>query len=589
MADQTPGLYTSFDRSGDYSGTAPNNRLLAWGLVPPGAPCTPGVPFLASSLTQVQQQCGATWAQLARNYQAAKAEPASVGAEIWCCGVADPAGTAATRLLKFAAQPTYDASNGWQLGSATAAALGTDCYIDFGGQVVVFGIAAGDTWAQCAAKALTALQTLGADLIYTPSVNSETITLTDKHASALTDDVPVRVWFSNPSAGVGIILGTLTLAMDASGAGTVSLTDGVNTASDTLANADTPVTTAQNLRDSINRATGYRAALANPATGVITLFARDDSYARRLSVSITAGIGTTAVLAAGTAGSGTPSLSALLALLAAEATAYRAWALAQADATALGAVAAHLISQDATPIEKGQIAFAAISTALPGTSLIGATTPALSTTELTIVLHGQGFTVPAAQMAARVAVQVAAETDQARNYNLLRLNASDAMPLAAAHKRDRSGRDVWNAGISAGYAPVSVDDSGKWYVVMARTTWGSASPQTQKLKKWSGALLPIYFRADLRQTLTSVFFKPGEGRSLKARGAVHTERAISEKGVKSETLVLVTKWDRLDYFDGVKGVAQAMRVTIVGGVVKVVVPFRSVTDLDRVEFSGYPD
>jgi hypothetical protein len=90
MADQTPGLYTSFDRSGDYSGTAPNNRLLAWGLIPPGAPCTPGVPFLASSLTQVQQQCGASWAQLARNYQAAKAEPASVGAEIWCCGVADP-------------------------------------------------------------------------------------------------------------------------------------------------------------------------------------------------------------------------------------------------------------------------------------------------------------------------------------------------------------------------------------------------------------------------------------------------------------------------------------------------------------------
>ena len=28
-------------------------------------------------------------------------------------------------------------------------------------------------------------------------------------------------------------------------------------------------------------------------------------------------------------------------------------------------------------------------------------------------------------------------------------------------------------------------------------------------------------------------------------------------------MVLVQKWDRLDYFDGVQGVAQAMRVTIV--------------------------
>ena len=587
MADQTPGVSTSFTRDSDVSGTAPNSRCLIFGLVPAGAPAPVGVPFLAQSLSQVQQQCGAAWAQLCRNYQAAKAQPASVGAEIWCCPVADPAGTSATRLLKFLSAPTY--SSGWQVGSASATVAATECSIDVGGQVVSFNIPSGTTWANCATLANAALQSLGAELVYSSGVSSSTVTLTDKHASATTDDLPIRVWFSNPAAGVAVSCGTLTLATDATGAGSVVLTDGVTSASDTIANTDTPTTTAAQLTVQINAATGYRAAVDGGNAGAITIYYRDDRYARRLSASVTGSPGTTASLAAGTAGSGTPSLTSALTFLAGEAMAYKAWALAQADATALGAVAAHVISQDATPIEKGQVVFSAISTALPGTSLIGATTPALSTTELTTVLHCQAATVPAAQMAARVAVEVAASEDYGRNYNGLRLVGSDAMPLAAAHKSDRSGRDVWNSGITAGYAPVTVDDQGRWYVVSARTTWGGASPRTAKLRKWSGALLPIFFRADLRQHLAGVFFPPGEGKSLKAKGQPHGQRAVSAKGVKSEILARIVLWDNLDYFDGVEGISDAIRVEVVNGTVKAAVPFRSVADLDRVEITGYPD
>ena len=586
MADQIPGVYTSFDREGDYSGTAPNNRALVFGLVPAGAPAPTGVPFLATSLTQVQQQSGANWSQLARNYMAAKAQPASVGAEIWLLPVADPAGTSATRPLKFVPAPTY--SSGWQVGTASASVAGTDCTIDVGGQIVSFAIPSGTTWANCAALANTALGTLGSDLVYAPSVNSATVTLTDRHASAITDDLPIRVWFSNPAAGVAVSMGTLTIATTASGAGSVTLSDGVNTGSYTFANGDLVAAITAGAATAINASTGYRAAQDSGAAGVITLYHRDDRYARRLSSTITAAVGTTAVLAAGTAGSGTPSLSSALTFLAGESTAYKAWALCQADATALGAVATSVIAQDATPIEKGQIVFCGLSTALPGTSLIGATTPALSTTELTTVLHTQAATVPASQMAARVAVEVASETDHGRNYNGLRLIGSDSMPLAAAHKSDRSGRDTWNAGISAGYCPVTVDDSGRWYVVLARTTFASASPVAQKLKKWSGALLPIFFRADLRQHLASVFFKSGQGKSLKTKGQPMTDRGVSAKGVKSEILGRIKLWDASDYFDGLAGIADAIRIEIVGGQVKANVPFRMVADLDRIDITSPP-
>ena len=66
MADQTPGVSTSFNRDSDVSGTAPNSRLLLFGLVPAGAPANAGVPFLATSLSQVQAQSGAAWRRTTR-------------------------------------------------------------------------------------------------------------------------------------------------------------------------------------------------------------------------------------------------------------------------------------------------------------------------------------------------------------------------------------------------------------------------------------------------------------------------------------------------------------------------------------------
>ena len=67
---------------------------------------------------------------------------------------------------------------------------------------------------------------------------------------------------------------------------------------------------------------------------------------------------------------------------------------------------------------------------------------------------------------------------------------------------------------------------------MARTTWGERQPQTQKPGEVERALLPIHFAPDLRSTLTSIFFKPGDGRSLGYARRSTPSEALSEKGIK---------------------------------------------------------
>lgn len=590
MADLVPGVSTFYTRDSDVGADSPNNRCLLFGLVAPGALAGLNTPFAATSQAFVDAQTGGAWTHASRLYRAARAQRED--AEIWIVPLPDPAGTAATRLLKFAGVPTYDVSNGWTISSATTAAQASDCYIDVAGQVVNFSFAASATWAQIAAAAQAALAAVP-DLVVTPSVNSDTVTLTDRHAAALGDDLPVRVWFTNPACGVAVIAGTLTMATTATGAGTLALTDGIQTASVAVANNDTIASRATALRDQVNIVGPVRAAVANPATGVLTLYHRDDRWVRRLSASITAAIGMTATLAAGTAGAGVPTLSGANGPLAqvAKDIAFKVYVQPFADVTSLGASATHLIAQDAAPIEKGQVLFTAISSALPASSLIAATTPALSTTELTCVLHHQGSCVRAGEIAARVGAEVSAEVDHGRNYNGLRLRSTDVMPLAVPPREDRSGRDTWQAGIAAGYAPVAVDAGNRAYVVSARNTFAAASAVTKKLQKWSGALIPIYFRASLRQRLGALFFTPGDGKSIKAKGQPRTRRAVTAKGVRSEILALIKEWDALDLFDYSDDIDAAVRVIVdlsTPGAIAAYVPFRATVDFDRLNIYAAP-
>lgn len=587
--DRVAGVQTTYTRNSDISGTAPNNRCLVVGLMLPGGLASPGVPFLAQSLAQVAVQCGGQAAHAVRLYRAARAQRRS--AEIWVLPLTEASGgTRATRLLTFTAAPVW-ANSRWELGSNTAASQGTQCYIDVAGQVATFAIALGDSFAVIGAAAIAALQKI-TDLIVTPSGNA-TVTLTDVHKALLGEDLPVRVWFSNPSCGLGVIHGTLTLATNATGDGAISLTDGIGTGAATPGAGNTPAVFAPTLAAALNTAnlTVLAVVPATP-TGAISLFHRQDRWVRRFTAA-SADTTTTATLATGTLGAGLPTLTGTPGPLSYNTgdKAYKAWAMPFADTASLGAVASQIITQDKTPIEKGQLVFTAISSALPNSPLPLATTPALATTDLFSVLYAQGSCVRAGEIAARVAAEVAGENDHGRNYNGLVLASTGDMPLAVPNRADASNRDQWNAAIGQGYAPVAVSDGNQFYITNCCTTFASGgNPVLEKSTKWSGALLPIYFRADLRRVLQAAFMAPGNGKSIKAHGVPHTSRGTNANGVRAVVLGQIKIWDNLDYYDYAPDIAAAVRPETTDSPLQIVVavPFRQVGDLDKIGIDAAP-
>lgn len=587
MPDMIPGVYTTYNRESAINGTAPNNRVLIWGYVLPGAPAVLNQAFQVLSGSELDRLCGGAGAHLAREVRAAMSMPESSGAEIWAMPIADPAGTPGTRLMKFMASPTYDASKGWILGTNTSASQASDCTVDVAGQVKTFSFAASASFSTIAAACNTALGELGAALTFSSGVSTDTVTLTDRHGAALTDELPIKISFSNPNCGVSVSAGTLTLATNSSADVNVTIDDGIVTVTAAIANGDTPAQASPKVRNALNATGAYRGAVADPVSGVLTIFYRDDRYARRLSASIGAG-NMTAVLAAGTAGAGSPTVTTAMSNLVAD-QAYKVWAFPFNDTSSLGSAASHIKSMDSTPVEKGQVLVTAISTALPASALPAATTPALTSTELTTVLHYQGAPVRSGEIAARVATHLAASAEPARNWNGLRLLGTVEMPLAVPHRADRSTRDNWNTAIRAGYAPVAVGSDNIAYVVSARTTYASVSPLTAKLMKWSGAMIPIHFRASLRQRLSDRYFRPGKGKSLKAYGNPRTERAVNAKGVRATVIGLIKEWDAQDLFDYSADIDGAVRVEVPStGVIRVAMPFRHVSDLDRIEIESEP-
>lgn len=586
MANRIPGIRTSFDRNTDPGNIAPNNRLLLWGMVPAAADITLNAPFLATSQRQVETKCLA-YSQLARLYKAARTAPGSIGAEVWCLPVAEPSGgTAATHTITFLASPTYDSSKGWILGTNTAALYATQCEIDVAGQVVTFGIPAGTDFAGCATLAEAALDAVS-DLVVVASKASATVTLTDRFKGEHGNDLPIRVTFSNPAAGVSASPGTVTFATNASGDGVATLTADFLTAQATITNGDTPAVVAAAMRDATNAAAfPLRAALADPATGVVTLFFKDDWYCHRLSVADTAA-GMTSTGAFGTAGAGVPAISTALTGLTSGTIAYKAWCFPGVDSASWGTIATHIIAQDATPIEKGQFVLGCLTGGLPASNFTDGTSPKLNSSELFALLWAQGAVVRGGELAARAAMMVAVETFAGRNFNGRRLLGSETMPLGIPHQAARPSRDTQNTAIETyQLAPVVVDDAGYNAVLLSRTTFKSAGAIQDKLTKWSGALIPMYFRASLRVRLSIVT----AGKNLKVHSEPQTENAIGLKGIRGEVFSLMKGWDLLDLYDGAEGMREAVKAgvsaTSATGVV-VDMPFRTVADLDWIDIQAY--
>jgi len=601
---RSAGVYTSFNRLGAIGDVGPNNRLLIPGQVPASASIPLNTPYLPSGADQVDQLCQ-SWSHLAHNYKAARSQPQAAGAEMWILPVADPAGgVKATRPLKFMAAPTYDNTDGWIPGSNTTVTQTTQIDIEIGGfGVASFRANAGDTFAVVATAAQAAAALL-VDWPVVPTVATDTVTLTDRHAGAIGEDLWIGVRIYNPASGLAVSPGTLTVAAGPAGAdGTITLVTGASAGVlqrvVAIVNADTDHASAVKLRNSINGAAWpLRAAVASTG-GVVVLYYQNDVHFGRMTATAASIAPQTSTMAAGTTGTGNPDLTAAAtALYADQSLAFKAIAQPWQDTgngSTWAALSAYVLASDAPGIEKGETCHGAFTGGLlmqPSSGIPQAAS--LSTSELFAVDWAQGVPVRAGEIAARACAIVAAQTNPAKNYNGYALRGNSSKPLPLPHRMYRPtegpGSQV-ELGITAyQLAPLTVRD-GMLCIALALTTFKSAGSATLKLTKWSGALLPIYFRADLRYMLTAKFMGTPDngGKSIKSVGNAQTENAATPEGVKAEVVAKIREWGQKDYYDNVEGLISQVQagVTVTPTRIDVSLPFNGVADLDQIVADGY--
>lgn len=343
------------------------------------------------------------------------------------------------------------------------------------------------------------------------------------------------------------------------------------------------------LRDAINADPfPATAAVASPATGVVTLFYRPDRSLYKLAASGANLGGQTITGAFGTAGSGVPDIAGALAILAADKSlVFRAWSVFWTDAATWGTLITWMEGQAASPIEKGQTAHACITIPLPavlGDSLTELTSPKMGTSPRCAIDWHQGCAVRPWEIAARTAALVAAKAVN-QNLNGEPLLAGTDARLPLPHRADRPSPEQVETAISTfRYAPICVDEENRVAIFRSTTTFLAAGDVQRKLEKWSCIQILDYFRASLRSRLGKTF---GQS-NVKRYGKPRTTRTTSPTQVQAAVFRLFKEWDLLDLYDG----ADDMRDAIVAGVktspnrIDVAAPFRTVADLDQISIVG---
>lgn len=586
---RTPGVFTSLIL-GDPGAPAPSNRALLIGIMGSGGIATPNTPFLAVSSSDVSDQVK-PWSPLAKMYSAFKSQlPSGVGAEPWLLPLQEPSGgTAATHLIKFLAPHT----SAYALGSGTAALVSHTCTIKIAGRRYEFPISAGDTFATVASAAQAALAAV-TDLEVVPTVNSETVTLTDRCKGLHGNDLSVSVEFSVPPSvgGVAASPGTIVFAAGPSGAdGTAVVRFNIRRVSVAIPNTTTDAAAGTLLRDAIN-ADSYpvTAAQAGSPTGTVTLYFRNDVNARGVHRILSTGTvldTQTLTVTCGTLGAGVPSLTSALTTLAADPTAYRAIGSQFLDSTSWTSLVAHVEANARTPVEKGQNCYGAFTTVLPtqlSDSLAEQTTPKMTTSPRYRLVWAQGEPVRAWEICAR-ACAMAVQAAVGQNLNGTAFVTNEEVPLPLPHRADRpTAAEIETAISTFRYAPAAVDANGALALIRSTTTFLALGDIQRKLEKWSCIEILDYFRSSLRIRLGALFGRS----SVKAFGKPRTSRTVTPEGVKAAVFRLFTEWEAQDLYDG----AEEMRDAIVAGVkvsptrIDVSCPFRTVADLDQISIAG---
>ena len=576
-----PGVYTTFVL-GDPGGAQPQNRVLVWAYLRPGASATPNTAFLPSGITEVRNTCGGPGCMAARMYSAAKSDPRYRGAEVWVMPIAAPSGgTKAKHLVKIMAEPLAGV-----LQTNTTASAARTLGLFFSGRGSWISDRAGMTFVEIAA-ALHAELSKRSDLPGQMTLVGDTIEFEDLDPGEHGNDMPVVVWLESGS-GVAVSCGTITFAGTTTAVGTVTAKLNARRTTAAIASGDDEDNSAVKVRDALN-VDGFcvYGAVASPATGVLTLFYRSGRPVHRLDFTLTGGTGQTLTKQLGVVGVGVPTLTAALSRLSADKRGYE-HAIFFTDTSNVGALAAHLIVENETPKEKP----VGLHLCLPGSltdvaevNLPDATTPKLTSDILFSAGFWPGGPVSAFEMAARMAALVASAGDPQTNFNGSRFMGSELSPLGTPHEADWATDEEVNQAISVyKLSPITVDEGGYNVLEYSGTTYKSIGTADQKAEKVSYRRTLQWCRLDLRISANDVF----KGKSIKLHGEPRTDRGVTPAGVRSFVFRKMTEWDAADRFDGAEFYRDAIKVAVLEGPTRINVemPFVPLGDLNQLTNVG---
>lgn len=463
-----------------------------------------------------------------------------------------PSGTAQTRTLKIMARPS-----GAALGINTTASKACVINVFIEGWVASVQVAAGDDFPTIAANLNAEILKIQDFLSCTTGVASDTVTLTGRHAAETSKDIPIMVSVSDPTAGVAVSFGTLTLATaaDATTTNTHTLLVTASTATYNPSNGESANSAAANFITAINAATGFPATAAQTAaSAVITLFFVDNvsqPLVVNRPVASTTDADQTVTLAAGTAGSGSPTLTNALNAIKAQPT-LRLWVTNFTDDASfavLGTLANHLIAEGGGQKCKGQeLVFASTLRLTTAGGFPAGSTPALTTSPRFFMAWNVANPQRALASAARYVAAILNRLDYPPfNYAGYPLTTDGRMPWLATPQAQRPTDVDINAAMVTYYmTPITVTAQNQIVIESGRTT-AKPSATLDGDYRWIGVqLADDYVRDDLILSLPGVI----QGKSLKAYGTPRTQYTTTPAAIRDAAAERVLFYESQDIFDG---------------------------------------
>lgn len=516
-------------------------RVLLLGHKVSGGSAIMNTPYRLTSQDQANTLFGPN-SDLACQYAHLNAQNAAsggAGVEAWAFPVAEVAGTAATRLVTIVALPNADGTPGTNTSAQAAGYV--DVYV--GGWKHSINVSSGDTFATVAgniAAEITARLQAAQNPYNTPITSaansaSATCTITANHVGAVGNDLPIRVEFSNTAMKLAASPGKVTFSGTATVGGSCPLTVGSQTLSTTIGGTNTPSQSATALTAKI---------LANPfnvwavnndsnVSGEVVLLYQEGRVFNGGSVSLVTVATQTVAIAAGVVSSGSPDLTAPLALLRGL-PAFRLWLNPWLTTTSVNPLFAEIDAAQNGIAMKGQVAvMCSTSDLVTAGTFPTTTTPRLTTTPRFAECWCPDAEVRGQDLAAHVIGAVLKIDRPNGSYNGVALRTSGVVPLGVPHLSVRPDPLATCSLAMTAYhlTPLTVDENGVLRIMRGVTTVQAGADE---LSNWGVIFGVDYVRAFAAGKLSSRYIKRDDGQPLllKRHGKPQSPDVVQPDAVK---------------------------------------------------------